>query len=480
MRRISALNSILGLTWLLSAALVGPATAATQGLTILHDNDLHGHLRSFCYIEAVRGPREHCNVGGAARRATLIRRLRARATGPLMVVDAGDTTTRGALATTYEGIDEIEAMNAIGYDMAAVGNNEFKLEDGADAQDAAGAQEALERLVRRSRFPWLCANVTDAKGALLPGVEPFIVRQVGLVRVAFLGLTAPRSRLYPQTKGLIITDPIEAAKVWIPRARAEADVVVAVTHLGVIDDQLLVEQTRGIDAVIGGDSHTFLYEPLRVKNLDGMIVPIVQDGAFGVRLGEFRLVFRGDAASGWRLDHFTDRLISIDESMTPDRQISDLVEGYAHPLDVDIGTAGKIGSTPAERRQLTAETLAHAWKSSAGTDVGLQREDDIYDAISAHDVSLFALQAVLPFHETVWRGQMSGATLKQLLGKPTTYGGAVRSTISQANVVETKTYSVAMTTFFAQSILPGGEDTKEDSRLAAEHWLGGMAGQMLR
>ena len=78
--------------WLASCAAAvlalgaGAATAGTQSLTILHDNDIHGHLRSFCYIEVAKGPDEHCDVGGAARRATLVKKLRAEGK-----VGAGET-----------------------------------------------------------------------------------------------------------------------------------------------------------------------------------------------------------------------------------------------------------------------------------------------------------------------------------------------------------------------------------------------------
>src|SRR5581483_9400380 len=101
----------------------------------LHDNDIHGHLREFCYTEVAKTKDEHCHIGGAARRATLIHRLRDNAPYPVLVVDSGDTTTRGPLATQYEGVDEIAAMNALHYDLAALGNNEFKLKDAADIHD---------------------------------------------------------------------------------------------------------------------------------------------------------------------------------------------------------------------------------------------------------------------------------------------------------------------------------------------------------
>ena len=78
--------------------------------------------------------------------------------------------------------------------------------------------------------------------------------------------------------------------------------VIVVSHDGVFDDQRVAGGTRGIDAIVGGDSHTYLYKLLEEKNLDGAVVPIVQDGEFGVRLGVFNLSFEGDHAHGWKAD----------------------------------------------------------------------------------------------------------------------------------------------------------------------------------
>ena len=465
--------------WLKTIAFAGAlaaapfAHAATQDLVILHDNDIHGHLRAFCYVEVAKGPEEHCGVGGAAKRATLIHTLKAQTSAPVLLIDSGDTTTRGPLATEYEGVDEVEAMNAIGYDIAAIGNNEFKLKDAADAQNAAGAQAALEVLVRRARFPWICANATDAQGALLPGVQPFVVRKIGNLRIAFLGLTTGRSKTYPQVKGWVITDPVEAAKIWIPRARAEADVVIAVTHIGTLDDQRLVRETRGLDAVVGGDSHTFLYKLLETKNLDGTVVPIVQDGEFGVNLGEFHLTFEGDPASGWKLTHYADRLIPIDAAVKPDPAISALVESYARPLDKVVGVVAKVGATPAERAKLTAEDLAAAWTAATGAEVGLEPESAQFESFRTHDVTRYQIHAVLPFHDTVWHGQIDGARLKAILEKPSTSGNAMRATVSAAEVDPAKTYTVASTAFVGGALTAGGADAGEDSRAAVEHWLAG-------
>ncbi len=457
-------------------AMAGGAVAATQSLTILHDNDIHGHLRSFCYVEVAKGPDEHCEIGGAARRATLVKRLRAEAKAPVLLIDSGDTSTRGPLVTQYEGLDEVAAMNAIGYDLAAIGNNEFKLKDAADAHDAAGAQAALAKLIGQSRFPWICANATEADGSPLPGVKPFIVIRIGRLQVAFLGLTTGRSGAYPQTKGLKIIDPVEAAKVWIPKARAEADVLIAVTHDGVADDQRLVHETTGIDAVVGGDSHTYLYQPLVWKNAAGQDTPIVQDGEFGVRLGRFDLMFESNAAHGWRLVRYADELLPVNGDLTPDPRLAALAERYARPLDVRVGEIGRIGATPKERLALTADGLAQAWKAAAGTEVGLQPEGDLFEVFRTRDVTRYQVRAIVPFHDTVWKGELVGAKLKALLETPSRVGGVMHATIDPATIDPAKTYTVATTDFVAQAAVPGGVDTHQDARDAIEAWLKSQPG----
>ena len=88
------------------------AMPQTLNFTLLHTNDLHGHIFPFAYTEVGRSKDEIPSVGGAARRATLIRRLRRTIHNPVMLIDSGDLFTRGPLTNAYEGLADVEAMNA--------------------------------------------------------------------------------------------------------------------------------------------------------------------------------------------------------------------------------------------------------------------------------------------------------------------------------------------------------------------------------
>lgn len=448
-----------------------PAPAAPDApsqfdLTILHDNDLHGHLLPFAYIEKGVGPGEIPSVGGAARRATLIRRLRKQIENPTVLVDSGDTFTRGPLATTYEGIADTEAMNAIGYDLAAVGNNEFKAKDGVDQNDAAGAQEALLQIVKRSRFPWICANAVDSRGAFLEGVQPYVVREIGGVRVGFLGLTAPRSAKYPQVKGWTISDPVAAAAKWIPQARAHCDILIAVTHIGVDLDKELAARTLGIDAIVGGDSHTYLYQPLEVANADGVKVPIVQDGEFGVRLGRFDLHFSRGTDGAWKLARYHDELLPVDRKIPEARDVADTIAPYVRPFETVVGHLDTLASTPDGRALQTTRVIVDAMRKQTGADYALHSAagDGFFEVFRHKDVTRYDVYAVCPFHDDVVTATLTGAEIRDLLKewpKSLVSGGP-------AHADPARTYRVAFVDYQVESEykLPEGKarDTGLDLR----------------
>lgn len=463
----TVLLNVLSAAVLLQAPGAAAAVNATkQDVVIIHDNDIHGHLRSFCYVEVGRSPDEHCDVGGAARRATLVRAIKRETPAPVLLVDAGDIANHGPSATTYRGQDVVATMNAIGYDAATPGNNEFKLRDGVDADDWAGAQAALAAVVKASRFPWICANVTAADGSPLPGVHPFVVKKAGHIRIALLGLTTPLSATYPQTKGLTFVDPVASAKTWIPIARRQADVVIAVTHLGVEEDRRLARETRGLAAIVGGHTHTFLYQEVVETNADGQPVPIVQDGEFGADLGVMRLRFERSADGGWSLRSHADQLLPVDSKTTPDRRLDEIVERYSRVFDAKVGNISGVPATPRARRVFTVRTLAESWKQASQADVGFQLYYNAYDTFNSDVVTEYKLRSILPVHDHVWRGAIDGATLKSLLEH-----GVGQATIEADKVMPDKSYSIGTTTATARLLKLHGQDLGVDVMDSVKAWM---------
>ena len=263
----------------------GPAESSGR-ITLLHTNDTHSRIEPF-------GPGNGAisGLGGIARRATLVRQLRQQL-GPVLLLDAGDTFQGTPYFNRYKGRLDYQLMRMVGYDAGTLGNHDFDNGVGMLVE----AMASMEQL-KHANPPFAFVNCNyDCTGApaLAKRIRPYLIREfpglrVGLtgVGVAFAGLVAPKNH-----EGITWKDPYESLKPIVKRLREveKVDLVVVLSHLGYNlngsgpDDLRLPGQVPGIDAIIGGHSHTFLEKPTRVPQALGETL-ISQVGFGGVNLG---------------------------------------------------------------------------------------------------------------------------------------------------------------------------------------------------
>jgi len=400
------------------AALIGVPTLAGADdqpryfkLTILHTNDVHGHLFPFDYGKEK-------NVGGVARRGSLIRSLRAEADWPMLVVDAGDIFTRGPLARIYRGEPDVAAMNVIPYDVITLGNNEFKGADGLEGQ------RVMRERIRQARFPVVCANVVETATGK-PLVPPYVILSAGGRRIGIFGLTAPRVASYSQAEGLTIRDPVDTAKDIVPQLLQQADVVVALTHIGYDLDRKLAAKVPGIDLIVGGDSHTWLFKPVVVPIVDSPQAfwvggpVIVQDGEWGKCLGRVDLYMRRATGHDYQVMSFRGKLLPITSPITDLPEVTRTLEPYIRPLREVVGRLEQ--EVPKEKASAwTAEAL----RSVLGADVGAFSDSNIEAGLRAGPVTKLDLLKVYPFNNRVVSVRLTGRQLAELIAqtKPGTAG----------------------------------------------------------
>ncbi len=280
----------------------GSEPTAPGRITLLHTNDTHSRIEPF-------GPGNGAisGLGGMARRATLVKQLRQQL-GPVLLLDAGDTFQGTPYFNRYKGRLDYQLMRMVGYDAGTLGNHDF--DNGVDLLvDAMASMEQLKH--PNPPFAFVNCNY-DFKGAPALGkrVRPYLIREfpglrVGLtgVGVAFAGLVAPKNH-----EGIGWRDPYESLRPVVQRLREveKVDLVVVLSHLGynlngsAPDDLQMPGRVPGIDAIIGGHSHTFLETPTRVPQARGETL-VSQVGFGGVNLGRMDFALsRGTvrAASG--------------------------------------------------------------------------------------------------------------------------------------------------------------------------------------
>jgi 5'-nucleotidase len=260
------------------APLLQPAKDETL-ITILHTNDMHSQ------IDPLPANDRNAGMGGVARRATLVKRMRAENPNTLLI-DAGDAFQGTPYFNFYKGEVEYKAMSAIGYDVVTLGNHDF--DNGVDGLAAA---------MKFAKFEFVSANY-DVRGTPLESrVKPYVVREIAGVRIGIFGLgISPEGLITPENfKGIKYYDPVKVSRgaVQVIRERERCAMVVCASHLGYypnpkqneVGDTQVASQVDGIDFIASGHTHTFMKEPVVTKQPSGGSTVIFQVGKSGIYLG---------------------------------------------------------------------------------------------------------------------------------------------------------------------------------------------------
>lgn len=250
----------------------------SQDLVILHVNDTHSHE------EPLRDGGAQGGMGGVIERAAYVDSVRA-AVGKknVLLLHAGDYSQGTSYFTELGGDIEIDLINAMKYDVVTLGNHEF--DNGIDE---------LARRLGNLKCPVVCANYDFSELVLGKYVKPYAIVRKGGMKIGVIGLLTDVTRVVQKSIAdkMKRFDDIEVANKWADYLKNEehCDMVIALTHIGFdsvgMNDPALVAGTRNIDLVVGGHSHTFLTDAEYRNNLDSRPVPIVQDGCWGLFVGQ--------------------------------------------------------------------------------------------------------------------------------------------------------------------------------------------------
>ncbi|HNR01360.1 MAG TPA: bifunctional UDP-sugar hydrolase/5'-nucleotidase [Anaerolineaceae bacterium] len=278
-------------------------------LTLLHTNDLHGRVNQLTRIGTlVRGIRREVGSAGAC----------------CLYFDAGDSEDSILLESALTQGSAMEAiLRSAGCDQAALGN----------AIPFRYGIEAIRGLSESFGKPLLCGNMHWPDGSIPAGLLPYVIEEVGGVKLAVIGLTAPMDAYQPFK--IVIDSPIQILPELIGRVKAEgAQLVILLSHLGQKQDIELLESVTGVDVVIGGHSHDRVNPPLLVNG-----ALILQAGQYGEVLG--RLDLDINKYSG-RIRRYSAQLIPVEDSTPEDAEVLEAVSQQKQRaqriMDIEIGT----------------------------------------------------------------------------------------------------------------------------------------------
>lgn len=410
-----------------SAVLVLGATVAQAEYTlhVLHINDFHSRIEpvnaydSTCSAEDIAA---NACFGGVARVKAKIDELRSGIEaegGNVILLDAGDQFQGSLYYTTYKGEVEAEFLKAIGFDAMAVGNHEF--DDGP-----AG----LAALADRVSFPILSGNLDlTGEASLIGKVKNHVVLEVGAEKIGIISALATDTvDTSSPGKGVVFQDEIDTLAADAATLAAEGVTkVIALTHVGIAKDMEIAAAVAGIDAVVGGHSHTLLSSsdparvgpyPMMVDGIDGAPVPVVQAYAYGKYLGHLVLTF-DDAGV---LVAATGDTILLDASVTPDPAVEARVAELAAPLEeiktrvvaeamalID-GSRDRCRAMECAMGILVAEAMLDR-VAGQGVTIALTNGGGLRASIDAGPVTMGEVLTVLPFQNTLSTFEVTGAAI---------------------------------------------------------------------
>ncbi|MFI6036938.1 bifunctional metallophosphatase/5'-nucleotidase [Streptomyces sp. NPDC051315] len=421
--------------------------------TVMGTTDLHGNVFNWDYFTDREFDDKARNDVGLAKISTLVNRVREeKGRRNTLLIDAGDTIQGTQLSYYYAKVDPItaeggpvhpmaQAMNAIGYDAAALGNHEFNY-----------GIPVLRKFEEQCRFPLLGANALDAK-TLRPAFPPYSMHCLRTpygrdVKVAVLGLTNPGIAIWDKAnvQGRMTFPGLEeqAAK-WVPKLRSMgADVVIVSAHSGSsgtssYGDQLpyvenaaglVAEQVPGIDAILVGHAHTEIPEYFVTNKETGKQVVLSEPLKWGQRLTlfDFELVW---GKGRWSVDSVGARVLNsntVEEDPEIVKLLGDEHEKVVAYVNQVIGTnAAEMTSVEAPYKDvpiidlinhIQADTVRQALAGTEYAALPVLSQAAAFSrsaVIPAGEVTIRDVAGLYVFENTLEARLMTGAQMKAYL-----------------------------------------------------------------
>ncbi|MFI2631447.1 bifunctional metallophosphatase/5'-nucleotidase [Streptomyces collinus] len=460
-RKFLEKSAVTGAGVALAGAVSAPGAQAAEAkrgakryaFTVLGTTDLHGNVFNWDYFTDREFDDKDHNDVGLAKVSTLVNRVRAeKGRRNTLLIDAGDTIQGTQLSYYYAKVDPItavggpvhpmaQAMNAMGYDAAALGNHEFNY-----------GIPVLRKFEQQCRFPLLGANALDAK-TLRPAFAPYSMHRLRTphgrdVKVAVLGLTNPGIAIWDKAnvQGKMTFPGLEeqAAK-WVPKLRSMgADVVIVSAHSGSsgtssYGDQLpyienaaglVAEQVPGIDAILVGHAHTEIPEYFVTNKKTGKKVVLSEPLKWGQRLTlfDFELVWEKGC---WKVEKVGAKVLNsntVEEDSKITKLLGDEHEKVVAYVNQVIGTnAAEMTSVEAPYKDvpiidlinhIQADTVKQALAGTEHAALPVLSQAACFSRsarIPAGQVTIRDVAGLYVFENTLEARLMTGAQMKAYL-----------------------------------------------------------------
>lgn len=407
------------------------AQPARETLVVMGTTDLHGWLLPYDYYTG------RATNYSLASLVPLIDSVRAANPGRTLLVESGDLLQGNPLDFVYSRLQPgeihplVRAMNAVGYDAAAIGNHEFNY--GIAHLDAAVAQ---------ARFPWLSANVFRAGTAEHAYRASAIVERTlagRTVKVGITSVTPPGVAIWDRDNvsgRLDFRDIVANVRPVVAGLRAQgADVVIVAAHSGLEGSSYdtaathvpaenaaiaMAKEVPGIDAIFMGHSHRELAD----TTINGVLV--TQAKNWGTSIAVATLALERTADGRWRIAGKHARILRPTEGRVDARLQAELAEAHERTRQYvarQIGTSTEAWSSELARTRDTPilDLINEMQRRVTGAELSATAAFSLTSRIPSGPITVADVAGLYIYDNTLKALRISGAQLRAFLEKSAEY-----------------------------------------------------------
>ena len=381
---------------------------AQKSIVVLYENDAHCGIEGYTKIAGLRNAISQTDTAYAA------------------LVCCGDFLQGNTTGAISKGQYVIDIMRCMGYDAVTLGNHEFDY-----------GIPRMKTLLEQLGAPIVSANLYDVADGQ-PVYMPYIIRQFGGKKVAFVGATTPETMLleayaFYDTNGGLEYDLrpktfYQVVQQTVDNARAAgADYVVLLSHVGEttqsmgFNSHLLVNNTRGIDVVLDGHSHE-IFENAKATNLDGKEITVTQTGTQFETIGKLLITPDG---------RLTTQLLKPADVPYEDAKVTAVTDSIKQL--VKAATSKVVGHSDYRlvvsdenkqwivrgRETNAGDLVADAYRYAMKSDIAIENGGGIRNDIMAGDITYGDIIGMLPYDNVLRRIAVTGKQLKEMLTRCT-------------------------------------------------------------
>lgn len=376
--------------------LAGCAPKSPVKLTILHWNDFHSQNVPFKRI--TKG--DTLMVGGAANLAAYLNHYR-KEMAPTLELNAGDDFQGTPISAMTKGKSQVELQNMLKPDAFTIGNHEFDY-----------GIPRLQEVLSEATFPVLLGNAVNEKDQT-PYFESTTILESGGIKVGVIGVVTEGLKEVTTAKataGLAVTSAAKTVREGLELLSPKTDIQIVLSHMGYRSDSLLANEIGGeLELIIGGHSHTRLYEPRIVNE-----VPIVQARAKGEFLGIVEMTVDPVKNDIIELSGKIERVIV--GAFEPDPLVKQWVDEQEKELSeaMDKVVATLTGDMDRNYRGESplGNWVSEAYRIAANADIGFMNGGGLRKNLKKGPVTVRDIFEVSPFGNELMRFKLTGEQLK--------------------------------------------------------------------